>query len=89
MEFLTYLTQGNVGAFILLLLRFSGIFAFFPFFDNQLISANIKGALIFFMTLLFFPITPTFNAEMTLTEFAISGIKIGRASCRERVYVLV
>ena len=32
MEFLAYLTEGNVANFLLLLLRFAGIIAFFPFF---------------------------------------------------------
>ena len=46
MEFLAYLTEGNVINFLLLLLRFAGIIAFFPFFENQLISTQIKGIFI-------------------------------------------
>ena len=54
MEIVPYLTNdSNVIVFLLLLLRFSGVFAFFPFFDNQMISPSIRGAMIFFMAVLF------------------------------------
>lgn len=73
MEFLNELTQNNVAVFLLLLLRFSGLFAFFPFFDNQLIPASIKGALVFFCTILFFPLVPPMQYDLTLVEFMIAG----------------
>lgn len=73
MEFLNILTQNNVAAFLLLLLRFSGLFAFFPFFDNQFISTSIKAGLIFFCTILFFPLVPQMKYDLTLVEFMIAG----------------
>lgn len=73
MEFLNQLTQNNIAIFLLLFLRFSGLFAFFPFFGNQLISVNIKGALIFFCTILFFPLVPSSQYDLTLVEFMIAG----------------
>ncbi|WP_027327299.1 flagellar biosynthetic protein FliR [Helicobacter pametensis] len=73
MEFLSELTQNNIAAFLLLLLRFAGLFAFFPFFDNQLISTNIKGALVFFCAVLFFPLVPPMQYDWTLVEFMIAG----------------
>lgn len=54
MELLAYLTEGNVANFLLLLLRFAGIIAFFPFFENQLITAQLKGTLIFLLTIFLF-----------------------------------
>lgn len=73
MEFLSSLTDGSVGFFLLLLLRFSGIFAFFPFFDNQLVPVSVRGALSFFMTLLFFPLIPHTSFNFTLEEFLLAG----------------
>ncbi|PAF43149.1 flagellar biosynthetic protein FliR [Helicobacter sp. 11S02596-1] len=73
MELLASLTDGNVGVFLLLLLRFSGIFAFFPFFDNQLVPVAVRGALSFFMALLFFPIVPHTPFAFTLETFLLAG----------------
>lgn len=73
MELIEYLTQHNIATFLLLLLRFSGLFAFFPFFDNQLIPASIKGALVFFCTVLFFPLVSQISYDFSLMEFIIAG----------------
>lgn len=68
LEFMKYITDINVMTFFLLLLRFSGILAFFPFFDNQIIPVSIRIALGFILTVVFMPfvekaiIYPTFNA---------------------------
>ena len=75
MEFLAYLTEGNVTNFLLLLLRFAGIVAFFPFFENQLINTQIKGIFIFWLTILFIPLVTTLPpTNMTILEFIIAGI---------------
>lgn len=73
MELIEYLTQDNIAAFLLLLLRFSGLFAFFPFFDNQLIPASIKGALVFFCTVLFFPLVLDAHYHFSLIDFMLAG----------------
>lgn len=73
MELLNTLTDGNVGNFLLLLLRFGGVFAFFPFFDNQLVPVSVRGALTFFMTVLFFPLIPHHSFDFTLEEFLFAG----------------
>lgn len=73
MELIALLTQNNVAGFLLLLLRFSGLFAFFPFFENQLVPVSVRGALSFFCTILFLPLLPSVNYELTLVEFVIAG----------------
>ncbi len=73
MEFLTLLSDGRVQAFLLLLLRFSGVLAFFPLFDSPMISVSIKGALVFFLTILFFSITPEIGI-LSVSEFVLAGI---------------
>lgn len=74
MEIIGYLTDSNVGYFLLLLLRFGGIFAFFPFFDSQLVPISIKSAFTLFMTVLFFPLIPHAPFNFTLESFLIAGM---------------
>ncbi|QOQ98197.1 flagellar biosynthetic protein FliR [Helicobacter winghamensis] len=75
MELLAYLTEGNVANFLLLLLRFAGIIAFFPFFENQLITAQLKGALIFLLTIFFIPLLDVVPpSEWTILRFIAAGL---------------
>ena len=66
MEIVSYLSEGSVANFLLLILRFSGIVAFFPFFDFRLIPISLKGAMIFFLALLFFPLLPPFDTNISI-----------------------
>ena len=75
MELVAYITQPHsVAVFLLLVARFSGVFAFFPFFDNQLISINVRAAMVFFMSVAFFPIASTHLPDMTMVEFLIAAL---------------
>ncbi|TLD97305.1 flagellar type III secretion system protein FliR [Helicobacter jaachi] len=75
MEFVAYITQPNsVAVFLLLLARFGGVFAFFPFFDNQLISVNVRAAMVFFMSVAFFPLANYTLPDMSMVEFMIAGL---------------
>lgn len=72
MEFLSLLTQGHAEAFLLLLLRFVGIFTFFPFFDSGLVPVSVRGALALFMSVLFFPILPDPHLIPNLMNFLVA-----------------
>lgn len=75
MELVAYLTQPNsVAVFLLLLARFGGVFAFFPFFDNQLISINVRAAMVFFMSVAFFPLASYTLPDMSMVEFMIAAL---------------
>lgn len=74
MEFLSLLTESHTQAFLLLLLRFGGVFAFFPFFDSNLIPVSLRGALAFFMSILFFSILPSQPLALGLSDFLIAMI---------------
>ena len=75
MELVAYLTQPNsVAVFLLLIARFGGVFAFFPFFDNQLISIHIRAAMVFFMSVAFFPLATYTLPDMTMVEFLIAAL---------------
>ncbi|OBV28570.1 flagellar biosynthetic protein FliR [Helicobacter sp. CLO-3] len=73
MEFLGYLTDGNVITFLLLLLRFSAILTFFPFFDSQLVPVSVRGAMAFFLTLLFLPLAHTDAHITTLPDLLFAA----------------
>ncbi len=55
MEFVKYLGIENVLIFALLFARFSGLFAFFPFFGHLKIPMSVKAAMVFLFTLILFP----------------------------------
>ena len=75
MEIVPSLTNdSNVIVFLLLLLRFSGVFAFFPFFDNQMISPSIRGAMIFFMAVLFYPLAHYELGQLSVIDLMIAGL---------------
>lgn len=73
MEFLALLTESKTQAFLLLVLRFAGIFAFFPFFDSGIIPVSLRGALAFFMSILFFNILPQAPLNFDIVSFLIAG----------------
>ncbi|MGP1580057.1 MAG: flagellar biosynthetic protein FliR [Wolinella sp.] len=74
MELISLLSEEGVTSFLLLLLRFTGVMFFFPFFENQLISTSIKGALIFFLTWLFFPTIPAQEPPGEIFAFILAGL---------------
>ncbi|MEF3191837.1 MAG: flagellar type III secretion system protein FliR [Campylobacterales bacterium] len=55
MELVAFLTDGRVVGFILLFARFSSLLAFLPFFSHMTIPVQVKAALAFYLTILFFP----------------------------------
>lgn len=73
MEFLSYLTEGNVIVFLLLLLRFSAILTFFPFFDSQLVPVSVRGAMAFFLTIAFLPLAHTNASITTLPDLLLAA----------------
>ncbi|WP_300859835.1 flagellar biosynthetic protein FliR [uncultured Helicobacter sp.] len=73
MELVAYITEPNsVAVFLLLLARFGGVFAFFPFFDNQLISINVRAGMVFFMSVAFFPLVNTQLPDISMEEFIVA-----------------
>ncbi len=72
MEFLALVTESKTQAFLLLLVRFAGIFAFFPFFDSGLIPVSLRGALAFFMSVLFFSILPDSPLNLGVVDFLLA-----------------
>ena len=67
MEIVELLKDENVIKFLLLFVRFAALFAFYPFYSHQGISMNIKGALMFMFTLVFYPTLPDYTFEQLST----------------------
>lgn len=63
MEIANFLTHKNTIIFMLLFVRFSGLFLFFPFFNSNQIPFVIKTSLALFFTFVFFPLAkiPAFS----------------------------
>ncbi|NPA81035.1 MAG: flagellar type III secretion system protein FliR [Epsilonproteobacteria bacterium] len=57
MEIVKLLNQNNAILFLLLFSRFSGLMAFFPFFSHVNIPVSVKTALVFYLSILFFPLS--------------------------------
>jgi flagellar biosynthetic protein FliR len=75
MEIVELLKDENVIKFFLLFIRFSVLFAFFPFFSHQSISVSIKGAMALYFTLLFYPILPDYTFEqMSPVALILAGL---------------
>jgi len=64
-DFLQFLTSASVVTFMLLFVRISALFVFMPFFSSEIISATVKPAVAFYMTIFFFPLVPTIGFELT------------------------
>ena len=74
MELIAFLNDGNIANFLLLILRFSGVIAFFPFFDSKLIPTSLKAVMIFFLAILFTPLTKPFDTNISILEFMVAGL---------------
>ncbi|GMT38822.1 Flagellar biosynthesis protein FliR [Helicobacter bizzozeronii] len=74
LDWLAYLSDQRVEAFLLLFLRLSSVVALFPFFDNNLIPLSIRGALGFFLTLVFYPNLPQTPLHFSPEIFLIACI---------------
>jgi len=70
-----YLQDNNVITFFLLFIRLGAMFAFFPLFSHTSIPVSIKTASLIYLTILFFPITPSYSFEVTISNIIISSLK--------------
>ena len=66
MQIVNYLTDVNVVTFLLLFIRFASFLSFIPFFNFPTIPMNVKAAIAFWLSILFFPITPKVSFEINV-----------------------
>ena len=73
MQIANFLTDINVVTFLLLFIRFASFLLFIPLFSFPTIPMTAKAALAFWLSVLFFPITPkvTFDINLFSVIFAV------------------
>lgn len=74
LDFVHYITNANVIAFSLLMLRFSGIMTFFPFFGNLLFPVSVRVILSVLLSIVFVPLVKDIIVYPTLLTFVIAGL---------------
>lgn len=80
MELAQYLDIPHVVAFFLLLIRFTAMFTFLPFFNSNAVPVSIKGAFIMYITIFFYPEINVLNYNIdgaTLIVMAVSEAALG------------
>jgi flagellar biosynthetic protein FliR len=66
-----FITQNNVIIFFLLFSRISGVITFFPFYSQSTISVPIKTALVFYLSILFFPVVNLSVIPVDISQMAL------------------
>jgi len=72
MEVVEFLSPQNVVGFLLLFFRFAGLFIMVPFFSHTSIPVNVKGAIAFVFSVLFFAAMPPLQMEVTTTSVILA-----------------
>ena len=72
MEVVEFLSPANVVGFILLFFRFGGLFIMTPFFSHTSIPMNIKAAMAFIFSVLFFSVMPPLAMEINTTTVVLA-----------------
>lgn len=74
MELAQYLDIPHVVAFFLLLIRFTSMFTFVPFFNSNAIPVTIKGAFIMYITIFFYPSVNVLNYNVDGTQMIVMAL---------------
>lgn len=72
MEVIEFLSPQNVVGFLLLFFRFAGLFIMTPFFSHTSIPVNVKTALAFVFTVLFFSVMPPLQMEVNIANIVLA-----------------
>jgi len=72
MEYAALFSEGRVVGFLLLFIRFAALFVATPIFSHANIPANIKATMALFFAVVFYPIMPEFEMEITASNLTIA-----------------
>jgi len=72
MELVEFFKAQNVVGFILLFFRFAGLFITTPIFSHTNITATLKTAMAFLFAVVFYPIMPSLELNITLPTLFIA-----------------
>jgi len=71
-EVIEFLSPANVVGFILLFFRFAGLFIMTPFFSHTAIPINVKAAIAFVFSVLFFSVMPPLVMQINTTTVVLA-----------------
>jgi len=74
MDYTLLLNDKYVTTFLLLFIRWSALIAFLPFFNSNVIPNTIKASLVFWLTIVTFPLTPLVNFDINLNTITLAII---------------
>lgn len=84
MEWAQLFEEARVVGFLLLFIRFGALFMATPIFSHTSIPVNVKAAMAFFFTVIFYPALPPLELTLTLPSLTIAilgellfGLSIG------------
>ena len=66
-----FITENNAIVFFLLFSRISGVITFFPFYSHTSIAVMVKTALVFYLTILFFPAVTMSTIPVNISDLAL------------------
>ena len=72
MEWAQIFSEARVIGFVLLFVRFGALFMAVPIFSHQSIPINIKAAMAFFFTVVFYPSMPELGIAITMPSLAVA-----------------
>jgi flagellar biosynthetic protein FliR len=72
MELVQIFNEGNVVGFLLLFFRFAALFIAVPIFSHNNIPMNIKAAMAFFFTVVFYASMPPVHIALTVPSIVIA-----------------
>lgn len=74
MEVVEFLSPTNVVGFLLLFMRFAGLFIMVPVFSHMSIPATVKAAVAFVFSVLFFAVMPPLEMQINVTNIILGII---------------
>ncbi len=72
LEFVSFLKSGEVVAFILLFFRFGALFLAAPIFSHTTIPIQVKAAMAFFFSVIFFSFVPPLSIPLTVSSVILA-----------------
>jgi len=74
LEVIEFLSPQNVVGFLLLFMRFAGLFIMVPFFSHTSIPVTVKAAIAFVFAVLFFSVMPPLQMQINTTNIVLAII---------------
>ena len=71
-DLVAFLTGEKVIVFLLVFMRLSGLFIFFPFFTSTTIAPTMKAAIAFYFTIIFYPLAKDLTFQISVEQVIVA-----------------